>query len=396
MSRSAGWMTLFLIGTDLFVVSPLLPRIAGDLHVSVGSAGLMVTTFSLAYVVGGPRLGTLADRVGRRRVLAGSLAVFACANLATGFAPGFVVLLAARALAGLAASGVTPSVYAMVGAAAPVESRATWLAVVTSGLLLSLSTGAPAGSLLASVVGWRGVFLVIAGLAVIVLAANLRRADQPAPTGGTPSSERTAAASAGVATRIRAVSVTCLWALAVYGVYTYLGAGLRTSAGFDAVLVAAGLAVYGVGAIAGNLLGGPLADRRGAYLVTTASLAGLALVEALFGLALDARAAVFVALGLFAFAAYPYFAAHQLRLVAAFPTQAGTILAWNNTAMYVGILAGSLAGGRILGATDFRVLTECAAAIALVGAFATRGAIPSSTAPTSPPAAETRSLEHDR
>lgn len=382
ISRSVGWATLFLVGTDLFVVSPLLPRIAGALGVSVGSAGLMVTVFSLAYVAGGPRLGALADRTGHGRVLAGSLAAFACANVVTGLAPGFAALLAARALAGLAASGVTPSVYAMVGAAAPRGLRATWLAVVTSGLLLSLSTGAPAGALLATVVGWRGVFLVLAGSAAALLGAHLRGPRGGDPGNGPPPAATAARGAAGTATRIRAVGVTGLWALAVYGVYTYLGAGLRASAGFDTALVAAGLAVYGIGAIAGNLLGGPLADRRGPRPVTTASLAALAAAEAALGLALGARPAVFAALALLAFAAYPYFSAHQNRLIHAFPAQSGTILAWNNTAMYLGILVGSLAGGPIIAAASFRVLIESAAAVALLGAAATRLAIapPATTA----------------
>lgn len=330
MSRIGGWVTLFLIGTDLFVVSPLLPRIAGDLGVSAGSAGLMVTVFALAYVVGGPRLGALADRAGHGPVLVVSLLVFAGANVATGLAPGFVVLLVARALAGLAASGVTPSVYAMVGAAAPQDQRATWLAVVTSGLLLALSTGAPAGSLLAGVVGWHGVFLALAALALAAVAVNLRtlRAGREPGQGQRSPTVPPGSEQVGMATRIRAVSVTGLWALAVYGVYTYLGAGLRATAHFDATLVAAGLAIYGAGAIAGNLIGGRLADRRGAGLVSTASLIALAAADAFLGVVVGVRPALLVALGLFAFAAYPYFSAHQNRLVDAFPTQAGALLAW--------------------------------------------------------------------
>ncbi len=127
-----------------------------------------------------------------------------------------------------------------------------------------------------------------------------------------------------MATRMRGVSVTGLWALAVYGVYTYLGPGLRATAHFSAALVAAGLAIYGVGAITGNLIGGRLADRRGAPLVSTVSLIALAAVDAVLGFVLGIRPALLVGLGLIAFAAYPYFSAHQNRLVNAFPDQAGS------------------------------------------------------------------------
>ncbi|MGH3401096.1 MAG: MFS transporter, partial [Streptosporangiaceae bacterium] len=154
ITRLTGWLTLFLVGTDLFVISPLLPRIASSLNVSPALAGLTVTVFALAYLAGGPALGALADRHGHARVLTAALLLFAGANLATGFSASLAALLAARAVAGLAASGITPSVYALISAAAPAERRATWLATVTSGLLLALVTGAPAGSLLGSALGW--------------------------------------------------------------------------------------------------------------------------------------------------------------------------------------------------------------------------------------------------
>src|SRR2546423_15699224 len=78
-----GWLTMFVVGTDLFVVSPLLPMIAADYRVSPAVAGLSVTVFSLTYMVSAPAFGHVADRVGRRRMLVCCLAAFAAAHLAT-------------------------------------------------------------------------------------------------------------------------------------------------------------------------------------------------------------------------------------------------------------------------------------------------------------------------
>src|SRR5437588_2299664 len=102
----AGWLTMFVIGTDLFVVSPLLPMIAADYHVSPTVAGLCVSVFALAYMVSAPLFGHLADRVGRRQVLVCCLVVFAAANLWTAAATSLLWLLAARLVAGAAAAGV--------------------------------------------------------------------------------------------------------------------------------------------------------------------------------------------------------------------------------------------------------------------------------------------------
>src|SRR5580704_11971755 len=79
-SLTVGWLTMFVVGTDLFVVSPLLPMIAADYRVSPAVAGLCVTVFSLTYMVSAPLFGHLADRIGRRRMLVCSLAAFAAAN----------------------------------------------------------------------------------------------------------------------------------------------------------------------------------------------------------------------------------------------------------------------------------------------------------------------------
>ena len=146
-----GWLTMFVIGTDLFVVSPLLPLIAVDYQISPALAGLSVTVFSFTYMVSAPLLGHVADRIGRRRTLTCCLLAFAAANLATASAGSFVWLLAARLISGAAAAGVSPAIYALVGVAAPLDRRATWLALATSGLLVSLPLGAPIATL-ASVV----------------------------------------------------------------------------------------------------------------------------------------------------------------------------------------------------------------------------------------------------
>src|ERR1051326_5698751 len=78
---TAGWITLFVIGTDLFIVSPLIPTFANEFLVGTAAAGLTVTVFSLGYFVAAPVFGGIADRFGRRRMLTLCLLAFAAANL---------------------------------------------------------------------------------------------------------------------------------------------------------------------------------------------------------------------------------------------------------------------------------------------------------------------------
>src|SRR5260370_14042301 len=89
---ATAWLTMFVVGTDLFVGSPLLPLIAQDYDVSPGLAGWNVTVFSLAYMLSAPLLGDAADRIGRRRVLICSFLVFFSPPILTPLTPTFPCL----------------------------------------------------------------------------------------------------------------------------------------------------------------------------------------------------------------------------------------------------------------------------------------------------------------
>jgi len=169
---ACGWLTLFVVGTDLFIVSPLLPSIAVTFGLSDATAGLSVTVFSLTYLVSAPLLGRFADRIGRRHSLLACLFGFGLANVFTAVAPGFSWLLVARVIAGATAAGISPIIYAGVGEAAPADRRATWMSIAVSGLLLAISVGAPAGAMIANRWDWRAPFLAIAVLSLALIVAN--------------------------------------------------------------------------------------------------------------------------------------------------------------------------------------------------------------------------------
>src|SRR5260370_31263130 len=105
---ATAWLTMFVVGTDLFVGSPLLPLIAQDYDVSPGLAGWNVTVFSLAYMLSAPLLGDAADRIRRRRGLVCSFLVFSGANLLTASNANFRCLLAARLVPVAAPPGISP------------------------------------------------------------------------------------------------------------------------------------------------------------------------------------------------------------------------------------------------------------------------------------------------
>ena len=357
-----SWFTMFVVGCDLFVVSPVLPLIASDYAISLASAGLSMTVFAGIYMLSAPFLGRLADRIGRGRMLRYCLCAFGAANLLTAIAGSLTWLLAARCFAGAAAAGVAPSVYALIGATARPERRATWLAVAVSGLLTSLCVGAPIGLLTAGSFGWRAVFAGLGAFGLLLAWASNRawHDSDRASYLNVPSNPLVAAA---VWARL---APTVAWSTAVYSVYTYLGDGL-TSFGYSTQEVAKAIMFYGCGAISGALMGGRMADRFGARLISALALCGLGLCVLLLRLALESAVLVDCAFALTSFVAQLFFPAQQIRLANEFPASRATILAWNNSALFLGISLGSLIGGQAFSLGGFDANLMVSAAVASLG-----------------------------
>jgi predicted MFS family arabinose efflux permease len=362
---AVAWLTMFVVGTELFVFSPLLPVLAAGYHVAPALAGLSVTMFSLAYTVSAPLFGYFSDRIGRRRVLICSLLAFSFANILTAAAANLSALLVVRLLAGLAAAGISPSIYALIGGAAPADRRATWLALVVSGLLVSLAIGASAGGLIGALFGGPPVFLALAGLSLVLVWLN--RWAWPDGEHCMPAGLRAEAPSDfSAAVLARRLIPMVVWSTGLYGFYTYLGAGLA-AVGFSSGRIAAAVAVYGCGAIIGVLVGGPVADRLGAKWTASASLAGLCACLLLLRLAFDTGRLVEPALGLSSAVAQLFFPAQQAGLANDFPRQRAAVLAWNNSALFLGISLGSFVGAGVAAAGSFGANLTVSAGFALSG-----------------------------
>lgn len=104
----------FLVVLSTSIVNVALPALADGLTMSPAALSWVVNAYVLAF---GALLllgGRLADLLGRRRVFAVGMAVFALASLAAGLAPSAPVLIAARAVQGAGAALLAPAALALV------------------------------------------------------------------------------------------------------------------------------------------------------------------------------------------------------------------------------------------------------------------------------------------
>lgn len=176
---------LFLAMTVLFLATPY---IAADLPSS--SAELLWVNDVYGFMMAGllVAMGTVGDRVGRRKVLLFGATVFGLASIAAAFAPGIEVLIAARAVMGIGAAAVMPSTLSLISNMfANAAQRATavglWAASISAGVALGPLIG---GLLLESF--WWGASLLIGVpvMALVAIAAPVLVPEYRAPGTGSP------------------------------------------------------------------------------------------------------------------------------------------------------------------------------------------------------------------
>ncbi|MER5523692.1 MFS transporter [Streptomyces sp. NPDC002677] len=269
----------FGLGTTEFVMMGLLPDVADDLNISIPTAGHLVSAYALGVVIGAPLLAALTARMPRRTVLISLMALFVAGNALSALAPAYDWLLAARFLSGLP-HGAFFGVGAVVATnlVAP-ERKARSVSLMFMGLTVANIAGVPVATLMGQHLGWRATFLGVSLIGVAAMAAVallIRGADAPAPVSGLRG-ELTALRSLPV---WLALATTVVGFGALFSAYSYITPMLTDSAGYADSDVTLLLALFGVGATAGNLIGGRLADHamRGTLFGGLASMVAVLLL----------------------------------------------------------------------------------------------------------------------
>ncbi|MFE6161364.1 MFS transporter [Streptomyces sp. NPDC056486] len=337
----------FGIGTTEFVIMGLLPEVAGDFGVSIPTAGLLVTGYALGVVLGAPLMTALGTRISRKRMLMLLMGLFIAGNLLSAVAPVFGVMLAGRVVASLA-HGAFFGIGSVVAAelVAP-EKKAGAIAMMFTGLTVANVVGVPLGTLVGQTLGWRVTFAVVAGLGVIGLVGIAKLVpDLPKPEGVRLRHELAAFRNVQV---LLAMAMTILGFGGVFAAVTYLAPMMTDVAGYADSSVTWLLVLFGLGMVAGNLIGGKFADRALMPLLYI-SLSALAVVLALFTLTAHNKiaAAVTIALiGALGFATVPPLQKRVLDQASGAPTLAS---AMNIGAFNLGNALSAWLGGLVISA----------------------------------------------
>jgi predicted MFS family arabinose efflux permease len=334
----------FAVGTDSYVVAGILSPVARSFDVSVAAVGQFVTVYSFTYAVLSPVMATLTAHWPRRRVILAGLAVFIAGNILTATTPNFELALLSRVVAGLGGAMIVPTAGATAAALVAPERRGLALAIVLAGLTAAIALGAPIGTLVSSVGGWRITLWFVAALGALAAAGVLLVLPHVPPS--PPLRLRERLAPLGDARVVTTLATLFLFVFGVIMTYTYMSVVFDRATGGDGRRLAALVSIWGVAGTVGNLAGGSLTDRFGDRFVINFGIAVLALDFALMPWSGASFAGAAVALALWGAWGFPLIVAQQHRLVGIAPALSLILLGLNASALQLAI-SGSAAAGAL-------------------------------------------------
>ncbi|MCE6994553.1 MFS transporter [Saccharothrix sp. S26] len=371
----------------LYAPQSVLPAIAADFRLTPAEASLAISAATGALALAIIPLATLADRVGRRRVIVWSVLTAAALGLLLPLTPTYETLLAARALQGVATAGVPATAMAFLAQ----EAGRTHVGAAIGALVAGNSAGGMVGRLITGFTtdgtSWRtalalaGAFGAACAITAALLLPNGHRAER-----------RPSALKDALTDRV----LLCQYAIAILAVaafisvFNVIGFRLTTDLGLPTAVATLVYLTYAAGG-ATSAAAGRLADRHGRARIT---LADLALAAAGAALTL-ADHVVVIAVGLTLFTG-GFFAAHAVasgwvgaRAPAHVRGQASGVYLF---AYYVGSSTGGTAGSAAYQAHGWPGLTALVAAwLALAALAAVTAQKSSGTSTPAPPVTATAS-----
>lgn len=364
-------ISAFAIGTTEFVIVGLLPTVAQDLHITIPSAGLLVSLYAIGVAIGAPVLTALTAKIPRKTLLTSIMLLFILGNGLASIAPGFYTLVIARVITGFA-HGVYFSIGATIAASlVSEERRATAIAIMFAGLTLAIVTGVPLGTVIGQHFGWRATFIGVSILGIIGLLASLLLVPKKL-SNGKPASLKNQLKVLASKRLLLAFLMTAFGYGGTFVVFTYLSPILQQVTGFQEATVTIILLLYGIAIAIGNLIGGRVANKNPLKaLLWLFSLQGIVLI--IFYFTMNNQLLSIISLFFVGFLSFATVPGLQLLVVQLaereLPGTEDVASAINIAAFNVGIAIGAFTGGLIVNSSLGLESTPWMGAIFLLAAI---------------------------
>ncbi|MDA1592277.1 MULTISPECIES: MFS transporter [unclassified Bacillus cereus group] len=363
----------FFVGLDSLLVAPLLPVITETISIPDGSGGLLITIYALCYGITAPVFGMMSDRVGRKRMIIIGFIIFSISTFCTGLAKNFEILLLFRGLTGLSGAMIMPSIFALVGDKVTHESRGKAMGTIMGAMIGSTVIGVPIGAFLSEIGNWQWTFYSIGLLTLFLtlLINHILRNEKEREDVHVSLTETVDAPLKMTVVNISvlfALLATFLWTIGLHGMFSYIGVYYENNFGISVGKIGIVIFLAGVGSVAGNILGGKLADKIGKKSVIVIASIVSSISVMLFSLSTENLVIAIIVHIIWSL----FIGFGQASLTALIselkPAVRGTVMALNSSAMYIGMtIASGVASLAISNGFPFFSLgTICAIASLLV------------------------------
>lgn len=369
----AGCIGMFAATATGSTRAPFLPDIAADLNASLPAIANLFGVTAASWGIASYVVGAVSDRVGRRIFLIACPALVAIIMFAIAYVQSFWGLVILVVLAGLCCGAFTSTTLAEVSLRADSSQHGRAFGYVMSGQSLTLLFGVPMAAWLGGMVGWRGIHIALAGLALVAVGGMiLGLQGSPATTkqSGGPNNRRTTLRSALTGPVIRLFIALAVERVAFGLAAFYYAAYLRTAYDLPIEAVALPLIGFALGNIVGTITGGQIADRfpyRRINFAVGLIIAGMISIPwFLWQPGLQITVLISVGFAFFNAIARP----SLLAALAEVPPDArGLVMGLNSSIASIGWLAAALVGGWLYSEVGFGGFSPLMAAMCFVGAI---------------------------
>jgi EmrB/QacA subfamily drug resistance transporter len=174
----------FVVILDVMVVATALTALRRHLGASLADLEWTVNAYTLSFAVLLMTAAALGNRLGRRRVFAAGLAVFALSSAACALAPDAPLLIAARAVQGAGAATIMPMALALLNAAFPPARRGWAIGIYGGVTALAAVAGPVLGGAVTQGLGWQWIFWLNVPIALAAIPLVLTRISEATGPGG--------------------------------------------------------------------------------------------------------------------------------------------------------------------------------------------------------------------
>jgi len=269
------FLLLFIGIADNQIIAALLPSLVQSFEITVGTAGLLITTYSLAAAGAAFLSGSLSDHYGRRRFLLAGILIFSLASWLTSRSETLAQILAARALTGLAAGTISTCAIAFAGDWFAYAIRGRAIGLISTAYFAAPVVGVPLAAQIADRFGWRAAFGAVSlGAFIVGVLSFLLPEDVHSPE---PSREKLRATGRAFRSILRrrdalaALLIAFLVSGGLVGFIAFVGQWLQSHFGIATRTIGWVFMLSGLGAVVSAPLGGVLSDKLGKRAVVIAS-----------------------------------------------------------------------------------------------------------------------------